>query len=281
MDIKSWAWVCCVVLLANTSSAAADSGYQDWLEMKKTFADYAAGPTGYYAIQDMKELKPGDSISLNASAHIQYKDNKAILSGAGISPTDLLQLENRQLQLPSGLIVRVSPLHETALKAWLYDPKLPARRHFKSLTYFDYDPRGVLQGKFTRFATPAAQSYLDSRDEEGTMYVMGTLQLQIDGKPYELKTYSYKQNWADIEALLILLKDRTSGKTTYGGGRVVEVNFPKGAPPATMTVNLNTAYSFLCAHSNFYNCPLVLASTVDSELRYGEKYPPLFTTDTH
>ncbi len=34
------------------------------------------------------------------------------------------------------------------------------------------------------------------------------------------------------------------------------------------------AYSFLCAHSEFYNCPLVLTNRVDADLTYGEKFPP-------
>jgi hypothetical protein len=38
---------------------------------------------------------------------------------------------------------------------------------------------------------------------------------------------------------------------------------------------INTAYSFLCAHSEYYNCPLVLTNVIDTELNYGEKYPPL------
>jgi uncharacterized protein (DUF1684 family) len=90
-----------------------------------------------------------------------------------------------------------------------------------------------------------------------------------------LDAFSYKNEWSDIDAVMLLVKDRTSGKTTYGGGRVVEVAFPKGTPPETMNVNFNMAYSFLCAHSEFYNCPLVLAGRIDAELDYGEKYPPL------
>jgi hypothetical protein len=34
-------------------------------------------------------------------------------------------------------------------------------------------------------------------------------------------------------------------------------------------------YAFLCAHSDFYNCPLNLTDKVDAELAFGEKYPPL------
>jgi uncharacterized protein (DUF1684 family) len=161
------------------------------------------------------------------------------------------------------------------LKLWLYNPKLVAKRDFNGLAYFPYDPKGLVPAKFHRNDVPRGVNYLDSRDHAGVMYVVGSLEMQIDGKPYELKAFSYKNAWSDIDGVLLLVRDRTSGKTTYGGGRVVEVAFPKGEPPQTVTVNFNMAYSFLCAHSQFYNCPLILAAPIDAELNYGEKYPPL------
>jgi hypothetical protein len=288
-------WLLYWLLFSSVPSFAAEhTGYQGWLQHKEELAGYAAGPTGYYSIQDMRELHPGtvaylassrkvdrirwsDKSVKNVLARVDYKDHTAVISGPGIQDTDLLQLPDRQIQLPNHLIVRVSFLHETSLKVWLYNPTLPVKRRFKSLTFFDYDTRGVLQGIFHRYETPAAVSYLDSRDEEGTMYVVGTLKVEVDGKSYDLKTYSYQKSWDDIEALLVLLRDRTSGRTSYAGGRVAEVHFPPGAPPEQMTIDLNGSYSFLCAHSSFYNCPLVLATRIDAELNYGEKYPPLFS----
>jgi uncharacterized protein len=288
-------WLCSFLFLALPALATESEGYRNWLKFKEEHASYATGPTGYYAIQDMHQLKPGESLYLPRSsptggirwstqrdktnlARIDYKDGKAILESPGLKTVDLLQSADQQAQLPEGLTVRVSFLHESLLKAWLYNAMLPAQRKFASLAYFDYDPRGTVQGTFQRFEQPAAVSYLDSRNEEGTMYVMGNLRLPIDGKPYDLKTYSYEKSWPDIETLLILLKDQTSGKTSYAGGRVTEIHFPKGAPPVTMAIDLNLAYSFLCAHSNFYNCPLRLTQDIQSELNYGEKYPPLFVT---
>ena len=295
MDSKRRGLLCWVIFFSFPCFATEGEGYQSWLELKDEFAGYAGGPTGYYSIQDMHELNPGDSAYLRPSknldlvrwsdtslkmplARVTYVDHTATISGAGIQDTDLLQLKDRQMQLPNKLIVRVSMIHETSLKIWLYNPKLPAQRKFRSLAFFDYNPRGVVQGAFHRFETPAAVSYLDSRDEQGTMYVMGTLQVQIDGKNYDLKTYSYQKSWDEIDALLILLKDRTSGKTTYAGGRVSEAHFQKGSVPNNLTIDLNRAYSFLCAHSSFYNCPLVLTTRIDAELNYGEKYPPLFSS---
>lgn len=299
-------WLSLGVLLYCVQSPAADSpahdspAYREWQTFKKEFAEYAAGQTGMYAIQDMIEIDPGEIAYLSGAknpdelhwskdvvanapvilkthqvASVEYKDKKALLRGAGLQGADLLLQQQEPLQLlPNGLTVRVSRLGD-ALKVWLYNPKLPGRRSFKGLAYFPFDERGVVEGAFSRNVAPIPVSYVDSRERAGTMYVMGTLAVQIDGRKYDLKAHSYNKTWNDTDALLFLLKDRTSGKTTYEGGRVVEVHFPKGAPPATLKLNLNTAYSFLCAHSDYFNCPLVLTNKVDAELRYGEKYPPL------
>jgi uncharacterized protein (DUF1684 family) len=271
--------------------AADDLAYQQWLDFKHDFAEQASGQTGMYAIQDMRELKPGQTVWLApaedleamrwsveshdaAIATVEYKDGGADVTGPGIETADLLELQDRKLMLPNGLTVRASFLGKDALKLWLYNPKLVAKSNFKGLDYFPYDSKGIVPASFHRNDDPSHLNYLDSRDHAGVMYVVGNLEMQIDGKPYDLKAFSYKNTWSDIDAVMLFVKDRTSGKTTYGGGRVVEVAFPKGAPPETMTVNFNMAYSFLCAHSEFYNCPLILTSPIDAELAYGEKYPP-------
>jgi hypothetical protein len=282
----------CALFFSLTCVAAQTGRTQEWLAFQEQFKTLAAGPTGFYAAQDMQEINPGGTVHLPAAqtlagirwakgtaadalATVEYGNGQMVLSGPGIQSSDLLQLKGRQLPLPNGLIVKVSSFHGQTLKLWLYNPTLPAQRNFKGLAYFPYDANGELQAAFHRNDAPAAVNFLDSRGQQGVMYVVGSVDVLIAGKTHTLKTYSYKKSWDEIDVLLVLLRDRTSGKTTYGGGRVVDVAVPKGAPPETLTLNLNMAYSFLCAHSNFYNCPLVLTSDVDADLNFGEKYPPL------
>lgn len=262
-----------LVLLALPCFAAEPSGEQEWLQFKQDFAQLAGGPTGMYAIKNMIELSPGATAQLPAGVTVEFHDNRALTSGPGIQSTDLLQLKGESLPLGNGLAVKAT-LREKKLKVWLYDAKLPEQRKFQALDYFPYDPKGRITAPFRRNEKPVAVSYLDSREQAGTMYEVGVIDAVIEGKPQKLKTFSYRNDWKDIDALLLLLRDRTSGKTTYGGGRVVEITIPKGAPPPTLTFDLNMAYSFLCAHSEFYNCPLVLTNRLDADLNYGEKYPP-------
>ncbi len=279
-----------LVLLALPCHATDTAGYQEWLKFKQAMDAEAGGATGMYAIQDMIELSAGESAYLPANkkdnlrwskappsgsiAAVKFADKRASVSGPAIQPSDLLQLQGKALPLGNGLAAKGTLLRDKTLKLWLYDAELPVKKHFKQLDFFPYDPRGRIAGRFRRNEQPVVVSYLDSRQQAGTMYEVGVIEARIEGKQYDLKTVSYQSNWTQVDALLLLLRDRTSGKTTYGGGRVVEISIPKGAPPATLTFDLNMAYSFLCAHSEFYNCPLVLTNRVDVDLPFGEKYPP-------
>ncbi|HEY0661590.1 MAG TPA: DUF1684 domain-containing protein [Lysobacter sp.] len=285
-------WLCFLLLCFPCLAATKITPHQEWLAFREAVMFRTGGPTGAHAIQDMVELQPGEAAYLipgksifdarwskQASkrhvARVENQDNQAIISGPGIDRSDLMRLPDRALQLPNKLTTRVSRLDKTALKVWLYNANLPARKKFKGVAFYPYSPRGVVKGVFRRNEKPTAVNYLDSRDHAGVMYVVGTLEVELGGKKQTLKAYNYKDDWSELEWILLLLKDDTSGKTSYGGGRVTEVHFPKGTPPRTMTVNLNTLYSFLCAHSDYYNCPLMLTDRVDGGLPYGEKYPPL------
>ena len=168
-----------------------------------------------------------------------------------------------------------APPGTESLKVWLYNADLVEQRKFRGLDYYPYDAKAVVTATFKRNEKPEPVNYLDSREHTGLMYVIGTATMTVDGKPLVIKAYTYKSDWKDMEYLLLLFRDGTSGKGTYGGGRVVDVWFTKGEPPEKITVNFNMAYAFLCAHSSFYNCPLTLAAKLEASLPYGEKYPPL------
>ena len=285
-------WTLLSLLLAAAATNAAElDPHRQWLSFVQNMALTAAGPTGMYAIQDMKELRPGRTLYLtsaprgerrwsddavrNAPVRVEYKGKKVLVSGKGIGTVDLMREPARQMTLPDRLTLRLSPLGDDVLKVWLYNADLVEQRQFRGLDFYTYDANGIVDATFRRNATPEPVNYLDSRERAGVMYAVGVATLTVDGKPLDVKAYSYQKDWADIGALLLLFRDGTGGKGTYGGGRVIDVEIPKGAPPDKLVVNLNTAYSFLCAHSPFYNCPLALAGRVDAELPYGEKYPPL------
>jgi len=278
----------CLPWAAFHTDARADPR-KDWDDFRAGLTEQAAGPTGMYAIQDVAVIAPGEAAYLPAAARaadlrwarqrgdsgavtLSYRDGKAVLEGKGVVAIDLMQAKDHQQTLPNGLTVRITP-YEDSLKAWLYNPALTAQR-FKGLSFFPYDPKGVVTGRFTRKDAPVAVSHLDSRNHTGVMYWIGEVALPIQGKTYTLRAFNKQKDWKRIDHVLLFFTDKTSKKTSYGGGRSLETHFPAGAAPSSMTFNLNTMYSFLCAHSQYYNCPINLTTFVPVELKYGEKYPP-------
>ena len=274
--------------MLSPSHAAPPGPFADWQQFKKEFVGYTAGPTGIYAIQDMRVLQPSESTALSSQrksanarwitsdgAHrtvtVQYSRGQALIFGPGSKRGDLLQQKDGQQRLANGFIVGATQ-HKDALKVWLFNPDLPKLKGFKGLAYFPFDSRGVVQATFQRKLKPVGVNYLDSRNQSGLMYWVGDVHTKIGGKQYALRAFNYSADWSNLDHILLLFRDRTSGKTTYGGGRVIEVHFKKGSPPKNVTLNLNMLYSFLCAHSDFFNCPLNLTTFVDTELAFGEKY---------
>lgn len=279
----------CLVLLLSLPVLAIADPRKDWDDFRAAMTQHAGGPTGMYAIQDVAVVDAGKAAHLTPApapadirwagqpgdkgqVSVSYENGRALIRGPGLAEVDLLKAKEQQQTLPNGLIVR-GTVYENSIKAWLYNPKLPAQR-FKSLSFFPYDPKGVVTATFKRKDAPVGVSHLDSRNHTGVMYWIGELELPVHGKTYTLRAFNKEKDWTKINHVLLFLTDKTSKKTSYGGGRVLETHFSAGQAPKTMTLDLNTLYSFLCAHSDYYNCPINLTSFVDTELKYGEMYPP-------
>ena len=131
-----------------------------------------------------REAPAGDAVRL------AYTGTQANVSGGGLAPVDLLAVSSKTAALPGGLIVRASFLKKDVLKAWLYNPESARRKAFKGLPFFPYDPKGAVKTAFTKNYAPKAVPYLDSRNQQGTMYAVGVLRREIGGRPYELPAYS-------------------------------------------------------------------------------------------
>lgn len=252
----------------------------------------AKSAVGYFTIQDMVVLKSGEVAELSEQKnplktkwikhsakiekvskiyYVDYSGKEALLTGPHMTLANLLKVENRKQQLDNGFLVRVSHLHNDDLKVWLHNPEMASYKNFKSIDFFPFSEKGVIKGSFERNETPEKVDFKDSRNEDGTMYVMGLVRFDLNGKSYSFKAYSYEATWETMKHMMIFIKDLTSGKTTYGGGRVVEFEYDQFSESNAIDINFNRAYAFLCAHSKFYNCPLVLTDKIQSKLEYGEK----------
>jgi uncharacterized protein len=77
----------------------------------------------------------------------------------------------------------------------------------------------------------------------------GTLRFEVDGKPYSLDVID-----EGGVRYFITFADASSGKTTYGSGRFIEVT--KADANGNTEIDFNLAYNPPCAFTAFATCPL-------------------------
>ena len=84
----------------------------------------------------------------------------------------------------------------------------------------------------------------------------GILHFKINGVDLKLNVYrnielTKKPEYADY--LFVPFTDKTSGNTSYGGGRYIDLRVPKGN---TVLLDFNQAYNPYCAYNHKYSCPI-------------------------
>lgn len=138
---------------------------------------------------------------------------------------------------------------------------------FPGLDYFEPDPDLV----FTVPVVPGdgREVRVPTSDDREKVYTdFGRIVLEIEGEPIELTVFDTPHG------LFIPFRDATSGHTTYGAGRYLDLD-PN--PDGTLTIDFNLAYNPSCVYSDGWSCPIPPASNwLQVPIEAGEKdYTPV------
>ena len=102
--------------------------------------------------------------------------------------------------------------------------------------------------------------------------VFGFLTFRLNGESYRLEVYQSPDllNEEGYEDYLFLpFTDLTNGKTTYEGGRYIDLRIPKGD---SILLDFNKAYNPYCAYNPSYSCPIVpRVNHLNTEVNAGVK----------
>jgi uncharacterized protein (DUF1684 family) len=84
----------------------------------------------------------------------------------------------------------------------------------------------------------------------------GIASFKLNGKKFKINIYqnvelSKKEKYKDY--LFMLFTDKTSGKTSYAGGRYIDLRIPKDGK---LLIDFNKAYNPYCAYNHKYSCPI-------------------------
>lgn len=136
--------------------------------------------------------------------------------------------------------------HRFALR--VRDAAAPTRTGFTRIDYYPADPSWRIPARF-------------ERHPEGSTIPIANVVNQIEATPnpgavvFERDGQSYRAEALidDDGSLFLVFADRTSGKDTYGGGRMLNAPFPEGDE---VVLDFNLAYNPPCAFNDYSTCPL-------------------------
>lgn len=133
---------------------------------------------------------------------------------------------------------------------------LEEREVFESLDYFSIDTAFHVVAEFVRtpHETPFAMPTTTKRRPFYVKY--GEAYFTLKGKEHKLNLYQnlhLSQNFETMDYLFLPFTDLTNGKTTYAGGRYLDMEIPVGNK---IIIDFNKTKNPNCAYNGVYSCPI-------------------------
>ena len=148
------------------------------------------------------------------------------------------------------------------------------RRTFEGHQFYPINLDYVVEAKFVKIAEEDTVEMQTSAGNIKYYRPYAKVYFTIGEEECELTVYqSYRLR--EIEEfkdyLFIPFRDATSGKTSYGGGRYLDILIPDSN---VITLNFNLAYNPYCAYTIGYNCTIPPAeNTLSVGIEAGLKAP--------
>lgn len=151
------------------------------------------------------------------------------------------------------------------------------RKTFQDLPYFEIDEVWRIEAKFVKSESPDVIDIPTSAGYSKTFQAYGQFVVMIDDNNFPLTAYKRVvkggQAAPEHETLFLPFKDMTTGESTYGGGRYLDLEIPEDG--ATAIIDFNLCYNPYCAYGGGFACPIPPNSNfIKAEIRAGEKAYP-------
>jgi uncharacterized protein len=264
-------WLIAVATFAGALSAA-DSGDRYAGEVQQWRAEHQrklAAEDGWLTVVGLDWLKDGDNrVGANPSSEVPLPPGSAPQRVATIS----LRAGKAVLHPSPGVALTLNgkPATETTLRedddilainrlkfylirrgdkagVRLKDNDSETRKHFQGLSWYPVDPAWRIQAKYTAWDKPHSLVFHNTIGQEESEPSPGYVTFQKDGREFRLEPT------LDDGELFFVLRDQTSGKTTYGASRFLYAEQPKNG---VVTLDFNKAENPPCAFTAYATCPL-------------------------
>jgi len=143
---------------------------------------------------------------------------------------------------------------------------LENKTSFSGLSYFPVSPDYKLTARLEPFADKTQKLMIALSDGSEEVYEKyGHAVFKLQGEICRLLILKHDNIYS------VLFKDKTSGKTTYGGGRYIDLE-ESAFGGNEVELDFNTAYNPYCVYNHNYACPLPPAeNTLPVAVEAGEK----------
>ncbi len=131
------------------------------------------------------------------------------------------------------------------------------RENFTGLDFFPFDTTYSVTAHLDRTPNSEYFEMPTTTGETSRERIYGAVMFELKGQSYKLYVYQAEDvltKGANKEYLFLPFSDHTNGKTTYAGGRYLNLSIPEGN---TISIDFNKAYNPYCAYNEKFSCPLV------------------------
>ena len=160
---------------------------------------------------------------------------------------------------------------ERFMKSSPESPFAPDSIEFTPLSYYSPDPAYRVRARIEPVSDKKLLVLPTTTGQEEKYIRYGYAVFKLDGQLHRLLVLEPFEQPAQ---LFIAFADDTSGDTTYGGGRYLNVEKPSRTGQKTLELDFNQAYNPYCAYNSTFSCPLPPKENVLAiAIKAGEKYP--------
>lgn len=149
----------------------------------------------------------------------------------------------------------------------LRDPKSKMRQEFHETKWFPIRPQYSITGQFKPYAQKKTVMVPDVTGNTLKYESPGEVEFSLNGQKLTLEPV------IDEGQLFFVFKDKTAGKQTYGGGRMLYAPLP--GPDNKVELEMNIAKNPPCAFTPYATCPIpTKRNSLNVAIEAGELVPP-------
>ncbi len=150
----------------------------------------------------------------------------------------------------------------------VWDANSPKRLNFSGRVWYPIDPKYRVAGQFTPYPAAKGMTVDHTGGETQVLKNIGFVEFDLFGQSFHFEAAASEKG---ADYVWLLLRDSTSGKSTYGAGRFLMAPL---AADGSVDLDFNQFYHPPCAFCEFTTCPMPpRGNNFPFPIEAGERFP--------